>query len=60
MAVPEGLFKGVTDRFNGVTINSKEESDNNVNFVEKLESIKSIVRGTILFVFICVNLINKS
>ncbi|XP_055913050.1 uncharacterized protein LOC129946760 isoform X2 [Eupeodes corollae] len=37
MDVPEGVFRGKADRFNGVTVDSSEEYDKSVNFADKLQ-----------------------
>ncbi|XP_055842911.1 uncharacterized protein LOC129909830 [Episyrphus balteatus] len=37
MDVPEGLFRGKADRFNGVTVDASEEYDESVDFAEKLQ-----------------------
>lgn len=38
MDAPPGVFKGSVDRFNGVTVDSHSEFDENEDFCKKLES----------------------
>lgn len=45
MDVPEGVFHGQLDRFNGITVMSNDEYKPDIDFAEKLKS-KYIIKET--------------